>query len=261
MAGSERIFPIPLARPGAAINAFLSLASTTPASCPTFAFFQQRLAALVSGDSLEVAERIAHEVDRGAFHRQGFCALVGEDDGDGVEQHGRRPRQLSSAASIEPSASCAPPTLGRSFFTLAPASVAAFLIFLMAAPSGAVRNQGADRTPGQRGFHLADNLQCRRRCPLLHRRCRHRRTGYRVQTQARSDPLGQILFDMEAGGQPWLRGCADVRPWKARIRAPRRYALFVRGLAEIELPRLAVVVGEGLGADATFLAGSVMAAL
>src|SRR5450830_58558 len=31
--------------------------------------------------------------------------------------------------------------------------------------------------------------------------------------------------------------------------------LLIPGLAEIELPRLAVVVGEALGTDATFLAG------
>ena len=30
--------------------------------------------------------------------------------------------------------------------------------------------------------------------------------------------------------------------------------LLIRGLAEIELPRLAVVVGEALGTDAAFLA-------
>ena len=57
--------------------------------------FQKRLTAFVDGDGLEMTEGIAHEIDRGAFLRQRLCAFVGEDDGDGVEEHGRRTRQLS----------------------------------------------------------------------------------------------------------------------------------------------------------------------
>jgi len=41
-------------------------------------FFQKRLAALADGDCLEVSERISHEIDRSTFHRQCFCAAVGE---------------------------------------------------------------------------------------------------------------------------------------------------------------------------------------
>ena len=47
--------------------------------------FQKRPAAFVDGDCLEMTERIAHEIDRGAFPRQRFCAFVGEDDGDCIE--------------------------------------------------------------------------------------------------------------------------------------------------------------------------------
>jgi len=50
---------------------------------------------LVGGDCLEVTESIAHEIDRGAFHRQCLCAFFGKDDGDSVKQHRRRAGQLS----------------------------------------------------------------------------------------------------------------------------------------------------------------------
>jgi hypothetical protein len=56
---------------------------------------QKRLAALVNGDCLEMTEGIAHEIDGDAFSCQYFCACVGEDNGDCVEEHRGRTRQLA----------------------------------------------------------------------------------------------------------------------------------------------------------------------
>src|ERR1017187_1357351 len=57
--------------------------------------FQKRLRTFVGGNCLEMAECIAHEINRGALQRQHLGARVGEDYGDCVEQHRRRARQLS----------------------------------------------------------------------------------------------------------------------------------------------------------------------
>ena len=58
-------------------------------------YLQKRLAAFVDGDCLEMTESIAHETDRGAFHRQCFWAFVGEAECDCVEYNSRRTGQLS----------------------------------------------------------------------------------------------------------------------------------------------------------------------
>src|ERR1035437_4049253 len=45
---------------------------------------QKLLAAFVGSNGLEMSESIPHKIDRGAFHRQGLCACVGETDGGRV---------------------------------------------------------------------------------------------------------------------------------------------------------------------------------
>src|SRR5680860_1019591 len=66
-----------------------STGASWPRSC------QECLAALVDGNRLEMAERIAHEIDCRILLRQCPCAFGGEDDRDGVEQYRRSARQLS----------------------------------------------------------------------------------------------------------------------------------------------------------------------
>src|SRR5659263_5346 len=169
--GSNGLFPVPLARLRRSDKCVCVVGIHDACVLSDIRCFQKRPAAFVDGDCLEMTESIAHEIDRGAFHRQRLCAFVGEDDGDCVEQHGRRTRQLSvrrqhraigklRTAHFGPDDLHGGTRIGRGIYHLLDDSAV-----------GTIRDQDADRAPHERAFHLADNLQCVRRLHLLHCPC------------------------------------------------------------------------------------------
>src|SRR5450830_339917 len=86
---SNELFPVPLARLCRRNKCFFIAGIHDTRVLSDIRHFQERPAALVDGDCLEMAESITHEIDRGALHRQCLCAFVGEDDGEGVKQYRR----------------------------------------------------------------------------------------------------------------------------------------------------------------------------
>ena len=98
----------------------------------------------------------------------------------------------------------------------------------------------------QRVLHLADDLQCRRGRQFLQRRRGLRRGGQRIHSQARRDTHDEALFDMP---QVPDHRFADVRMLDlGKFEYQRRceVRLLGRALAQIKLPRLAVVIGKPL---------------
>lgn len=104
-------------------------------------------------------------------------------------------------------------------------------------------------------FILADDLQCGRRFHLLHGRCGLGRVGQFVEPETRSNPLGKIFFNMAqvTDHRFTYAQMFDLGKLEHQRRGDMR--LLMRGLAQIELPRLAIAVGEALGTDAALLAG------
>ena len=82
---SNELFPVPLARLCRSNKCVFVVGIYDARVLSDIRFFQKHLAAFVDGDCLEMTESVAHEIDRGAFHRQCLCAFVGEDGGDCVE--------------------------------------------------------------------------------------------------------------------------------------------------------------------------------
>ena len=100
------------------------------------------------------------------------------------------------AGSIEPSASLAPPTFGATIFTDAPASVAAFPDPLDCRAVGAVRHQDTDGAPHERLLCFTDDPERRRRRHIDKGRREGRGMGYSFHSQARGNPLRQVLVYM-----------------------------------------------------------------
>ena len=80
-------------------------------------------------------------------------------------------------------------------------------------------------------------------------------SGILSSAKTRGDPLGEVLFDMPQVADHRLAHVHMFDLGKLKHQRRGDVRLLIRGLAEIELPRLAVVVGEALGTDAAFLAG------
>src|ERR1019366_5143353 len=131
---SNRLFPIPLAGLCRSNEYGLVIGIDNACVFSDVGLFQQGLGTIVGGDRFEMTESVAHELDRGGFDHQRFGAFVGEDHGDCVEHDRRRSCQLSVSCQ-HGATNFAPPTLGATIVTVAPAAVAAWLIFLTAAPS------------------------------------------------------------------------------------------------------------------------------
>ena len=83
------------------------------------------------------------------------------------------------------------------------------------------------------------------------------RIGQFVEPETRGDPFGKIFVDMPQVTDHRLAYVQMLDLRKLEHQRRRDMRLLVGGLAEIELPRLAVVVGEALGTDAALLAGFV----
>src|SRR5664280_1366603 len=224
----------------AAINASASLASTTPTSCPTFAIFKSVRPALSTAIALRwpKASRTksiaAPSIDSSLAPSSERMTATASNSTEGV------PASCPSTASIAPLASLAPPTLGATIFTVAPASVAAFLIFWMTAPS-------------ERVFHLADDLQSGRKRQLLHGRCGRWRIGNFFEAETCGNPAGKVCFDMSQVTDHRLAHVLMFDLGKLKHQRRGDVRLLIGGLTAIELPRLAVVVGEALGTDAAFV--------
>ena len=152
-------------------------------------------------------------------------ALRREHDSDRVEEHRRRAGELAVGRSAcEPSASVAPPTLGATILTVAPAASAAVAQRRDRLAVRAVGHEDADLAALQRVLHLADELQRRRRprSPWVALPPAAPRAAGRAP--ARRRPARRAPRRRGAGGRPWPRGCARAPPWRARRPAPRRGA-------------------------------------
>ena len=132
---SNRLFPLPLPGLGRSNKHVFVVGTHDARILPDIRLFQKRLATLVHGDGLEMTEGIANEIDRGAF-RESILAPSSES----MTATARKARKASRPVGRPPPASSRRQVLrrllwARRFSRCAPASVAAFLIFLMAAPS------------------------------------------------------------------------------------------------------------------------------
>ena len=104
--------------------------------------------------------------------------------------------------------------------------------------------------PSSVSLHLADELQRRRRRHVERRGRAPRRRRQRVEAQAVGDAPGEVRVDIDAGGRPSPRAHARVSTFdSSNTSADAMCACSVARLGAEEQPRLAVVVGEGLGAE------------
>ena len=76
-----------------------------------------------------------------------------------------------------------------------------------------------------------------------------------VEPQTVSNPLGEVFFDVSQMADHRFAHMFVFDLRKLKDQCGCDMGLFMRSLAQIELPRLAVVVGEAFGTDAAFFTG------
>ena len=238
----------------AAMKARLSWALTTPpsgftpASCSRAWPPWSMAIALRWPKASRTKSIAAPSFDRAAAPSSERITATASNSTDGV------PASWPSAGRREPSASFTPPTLGATILTRAPASSAACFSAETRAPSEPSATRIATARPSSVSFILpiscsagdGGHVDDRRR------RRRRRRQGSRARPSATRRPRsGSMLSRWPTIAS---RMCAVSTFDSSNTSADARWRLLGRGLAAEEQPRLAVVVGEGLGADAAALA-------
>ena len=201
-----------------------------------------------------MTESITHEIDGGALYGQGLCTFVGENDGDCVEEHGRGASQLSVSLQQRAIGKLRAAHFGGDDFHGGTRLRGGQFDLLDNRAVRSIRHQDANGAPHERVLHLPDDLQGGRRRHLPHGSCGRRRIGHCVQRQTRRDPFGQLFLNMPQVADHRLTHMPMFDLGKLEHQRRGEMRLLIGGLAEIELPRLAVVVGKALGTDAAFFA-------
>ena len=236
---------------GACTNALPSPASSTPASLPIPA----ALSSAWPPASAAIALRWPKASRTKSTAAASFASCL-PPSRTAPARPRRTPPTACRPAGRRPAASCRRPasrrrSSGATILTVAPASSAALRSALTVAPSEPSATRMPTARPSQRVLHLADDPQGRRRRHVdgLHRGRRRRRQ--RVHAQAVGDALGQVGVDVAQVADDRLAHVRRVSTLdSSNTSAEAMCACSMRGLAAEEQPRLAVVVGEALGADA-----------
>ncbi len=191
-----------------------------------------------------MAEGVAHEIDGGRLAAQRAGAGLGQQHGDGVEEHRGRAGQLAIGRQPRTIGQCDAANPGRDDLGRGARLHNGLLQRIDGGPIAAIADQDADAAALQRVAHLADQLQGRRRLQVTDLGSRRRCHG--AHAEAGGHPLRKAGFD---GGQVADHGLAHMRrldlgQLEHQGRGDVRLLRF--RLAAVEHPRLAVVIGKSL---------------
>ncbi|MNJ25540.1 hypothetical protein D3C77_199870 [compost metagenome] len=199
-------------------------------------------------DGLQVAEGVLGEIDGRAFLEQLSAAVLGQHQGHGVEQHRRRARQLVVGLQQGAVHQPGPAALGRDDLDRGAGRLGRLLHRLDHGAVGPVGDQDRDLPPFQGVGIFADDAQGGRGGQVD----RFGRCGVLVgqdHAQAVGHPLGQVFVNIAQ-----VAHHADAHMLQRHLRqleddSRGQVRLFWRLQAAEEQPGVAVVVGEGLGAQ------------
>ena len=217
---------------------------------------EQRLRAGIVADSLHVTEGIHHELDRGAFPGELGGGLGREDNRYGVEQYGGRACELAVGLH-GPALELQTADLGSDsehrsagFLDLASQLDDRRLV-------RAFVEQDRDLAAGHRRVALLDDRQ---RVGRIHIDwCLGRLvSGGKLHREARGDPLGEVLVDIAQIAEHAQPDRFDLHFRQFEGEGRGDVSLLDFGLRAEEQPRLTVMVGKRIRADAKFF-GDVVA--